>query len=120
MLILLFAIIGGGALWAKGVVIKTADGFKIKTTHTYYENKVSWGDGYIDHVADTPITGIAVLAIGDGWTYSTMTDEAGKFKIKVRASSPFKIQVSDGNEWIMYGSDIAGIQEGTTFSELKS
>ena len=120
MWIVLFAIIGGGALWAKGKVIKTDNGFKVKTVHTYFESKVSWGEGYNDHVVDTPITGIAVLAVGDSWTYSTMTNVKGEFKIKVKPLSPFKLHISDGNEWIIYETDIKGVPEGTTVSELPS
>ena len=118
MWIVLFAIIGGGVLWAKGKVIKTDTGFKVKTVHTYYHSNVSWGEGYLSHVANTPITGIAVLAVGTGWTYSTVTDVKGEFKIKVKPLSPFKLHISDGNEWIIYETDIKGVPEGTTVSEL--
>jgi len=118
--ILMIALIGGGALWAKGKVVKTDNGYKVKTVHTYYESKVSWGEGYNDHVVDTAITGIAVLAVGDGWTYSTMTNKEGEFKIKVKPLSPFTLRLSDGNTWLDYETEIKGIPEGTTFSELPS
>ena len=119
MLILAVMAVFGGVLYAKGKIVKTEHGFKVKTVHTYYENKVAWGEGYNDHVLDTPITGIAVLAVGDGWTYSAVTDANGVFKVKVEPSKPFKIRVSDGNTWVMYEIDIPGIPEGTTVSELK-
>ena len=119
MMILALLLIGGGILYAKGKVVKTDDGFKIKTVHTYYENKVAWGEGYNDHTQDSPITGIAVLAVGVGWTYSTVTDANGVFKVKVKPMQPFKIRVSDGNTWVDYETEMAGIPEGTTVSELK-
>ena len=119
MWIVLFAIIGGGVLWAKGKVIKTDTGFKVKTVHTYYQSNVSWGEGYLSHVANTPITGIAVLAVGTGWTYSTVTDVTGNFKVKVEPMKPFKIRISDGNTWIDYETEIVGITEGTTLNDIK-
>ena len=117
--IVMLMIIGGGALWAKGNVIKVEGGYKIKQTHTYYESKVSWGEGYNDHTDATPITGIAVLAVGVDWTYSAVTDVDGKFKVKVKPNAPFKLKISDGNTWAEYDSELAGIVEGTTFSELQ-
>ena len=119
MILIAMLLIGGGILYAKGKVVKTDDGFKIKTGHTYYENKVSWGEGYNDHVVDTPITGIAVLAVGAGWTYSTVTDATGNFKVKVEPLKPFKLRISDGNTWIDYETEIAGIPEGTTLNDIK-
>ena len=118
LIILGLIAIFGGIAFAKGSVIKTDDGFKIKQTHTYYEHKVSWGEGYSDHALDSPITGIAVLAVGDGWTYSTVTNTEGIFKVKVKAGQPFKIHISDGNTWSIFEDDISGIAEGTTLSEL--
>ena len=119
LVILMIALIGGGALWAKGKIVKTDAGFKIKTVHTYYQSNVSWGEGYLSHIADAPITGIAVLAIGDGWTYSTVTDSTGDFKVKVEPMNTFKIRISDGNTWLDYETEMAGIPEGTTFNDIK-
>ena len=119
MILVAMLLIGGGILYAKGKVVKTEDGFKVKTVHTYYENKVSWGEGYSDHIQDSPITGIAVLAVGAGWTHSAVTDTNGVFKVKVEADKPFKIRISDGNTWIEHETEISGIPGGTTVSELK-
>ena len=113
MIILAVMAVLGGALYAKGKIEKTNNGFKVKNVQTYYQNTVSWGDGYLDHSIDTPITGIAVLAVGTGWTYSTLTDETGLFKVKVEAGKPFKLRISDGNTWVEYPTEIAGVPEGT-------
>jgi len=109
----------GGVLFAKGKVIKTDDGYKIKQTHTYYQSKIAWGEGYNDHVAESPITGIAVLAVGVGWTYATVTDANGTFRIKVKPGEPFKLRMSDGNEWVEHETELPGIPEGTTVSDFK-
>lgn len=114
--IILAVMVLGGVVYAKGRVVKTDIGFKVKTVHTYYESKITWGEGYSDHVVDSPITGVAVLAVGAGWTYSTVTDSSGVFKVEVAAGKPFKLRVSDGNTWIEYDTEIPGIAEGTTGS----
>lgn len=108
----------GGALYAKGKVVKEPKGFKVVSVKTYYTSKVTWGEGYQDHVTATPITGIAVLAVGTGWTTSAVTDEVGVFKIEVEPAKPFKLRVSDGNTWVTYDVDIAGVPEGTIKSDL--
>lgn len=117
--IILAVLLIGGALWAKGKVIKTDNGYKIKKSHTYYQGKVSWGEGFNDHTANSPITGIAVLSVGDGWTYSTVTDANGVFKVEVKPAKAFKLRMSDGNEWVDFGTQIKGIPEGTTAGTVK-
>ena len=119
LIILAIIAIGGGILFAKGRVSKTDKGFKVETTRTYYQNRVIWGDGYTDHQATSPITGIAVLAVGTGWTYSAVTDATGLFKVEVKPDEAFTIRVSDGNTWIDYPTKILGIAEGTTKSEVE-
>lgn len=118
-IILMAIALASGALYAKGKVVKTENGFKVKQIHTYYENKILWGEGYIDHSADTPVSGVAVLAIGNGWIETTTTDPlTGIFKIKVEPGKPFTIKISDGNQLVDYETEIPGVPEGTTVSEL--
>ena len=114
----LLAILGGLA-WAKGNIVKTNTGYKVKHTNTYYASNVVWGDGYSDHIQDSPITGIAILAVGTGWTYSTITDKDGNFTVKVKADSPFTLRISDGNTWIDFEATIKGVAKGTTFKDIQ-
>lgn len=110
--------IAGGAVYAKGKVEKTDKGFSIKNVQTYYQNKASWGEGYSEHIAGTPMVGVAIIAVGDGWLYTTTTDNTGLFKVKVDAGKPFRLKISDGNILVDFDTELAGVAEGTTLNDV--
>ncbi len=109
------AFLGGGLLFAQSKITKTDDGFMFDSTkvHTWYESRIIWGDGYFDHDGGGAVHNTEVVAFGDGWEYSTTTDDNGNFKVEVKADSTFKIKASDGNQWAT-SKELIGVPLGTT------
>ena len=105
-----------GIAYAVPKIKKTDRGLEMVEVKTYYQNRVIWGDVYTDHTAYKGEFNTKVTAFGDGWKYSTTTDDTGEFKVEVKPALPFKIEVSDGNIWAT-SEENAGIQEGTTFDD---
>ena len=118
-LIALALVVGGGLVYAKTKIEKKDTGFVFTndTVHTYYMNRILWGDTYTDHKNNAPVHNTEVIAFGDGWEYSTTTDDDGVFKVEVRPNSVFKIKASDGNSWSVSGVQ-DGVKEGTTRNEV--
>ena len=106
----------GGMIYASTRVDKTSEGFIITRTKTYYQNRIIWGEGYTDHNGKAPVHNTEVVAFGDGWEYSTTTDDDGNFKVEVKADSPFRLKASDGNSWSI-SDELSGVPEGTTKDE---
>ncbi len=115
--IMLAVVVLGGFLYAKEMK-KTPDGFTIESdvVHTYYVNKIIWGDNYTDHTNTTPVHNTEVIAFGDGWEYSTTTDDNGDFKVEVKPGVPFYIKASDGNDWSV-SVEQPPVAIGTTFDD---
>lgn len=106
----------GGVLYAQGKLTKADGGFtlfsgKIKT---YYANRIVWGDIYTDHKNGKGAHNTEVVVWGDGWEFSTTTDDDGNFKVEVKPDSPFKIKASDGNVWSIFEGTLDGVPLGTT------
>lgn len=102
-IILILVIIGSGYAYAQSKIEKTDDGFvftKPIKVKTYYVNRITWGDNYFDHDDTTPVHNTEVVAFGDGWEFTTTTDDKGEFKVEVKPDVTFKIKASDGNSWI--------------------
>ena len=116
--LIMMLIFGGLFLHAKNnKIIKVNNVFLVIETKTYYQAKLIWGDNWVDHDNNTSVHGTKVVAFGDGWEYSTTTDDTGVFKVEVEADSPFRIKASDGNSWSMYEEDIKGIALGTILND---
>ena len=116
--VLVFLVLGG-AVYAQSKIQKTDSGFtftKEKEVKTYYTNKIIWGDVYVDHTSNNPVHNTEVVAFGDGWEYSTTTDDDGVFTVEVKGDSVFKIKASDGNDWSISDEQKA-IPTGTTLDE---
>ena len=90
-----------GGLYAKSKLVKSDKGIILKSdeVHTYYKSKILWGDAYADHEANDGVHNTEVVSFGDGWEYSTTTDDDGVFTVEVKANAKFKIKASDGNSW---------------------
>jgi len=101
----------GGLAYAGIKLHKTSKGIELKEVKTYYENKIIFSDS-------TSLYNTEVVAYGDGWEYSTTTDDMGIFKVEVNPNSRFKIKASDGHLWANTDYYIDGIEEGTTLSEV--
>lgn len=95
---------------------KTSTGFVITPDRvkTEYTNRIIWGDGWSDHNNTNPARGVVVEAYGDGWKYSTVTDEDGVFIVPVKANSNFTIRCSNGDSWAVYDGVLSGVPKGTT------
>ena len=95
---------------------KTPGGYKITQDRvkTQYTGNVIWGVGFGDHIKDNPVIGAAVIVFGEGWSYTSITDDKGLFIVRVKPDSPFKLKVSNGDIWAEYKNIIAGIPKGTT------
>ncbi len=114
------AVLGGGLLFAQSKITKTDDGFIFDSAkvHTWYESRIIWGGIYTDHEGGGAVHNTEVVAFGDGWEYSTTTDDNGNFKVEVKADSAFKIKASDGNQWAT-SEELDGVQLGTTKVDKK-
>ncbi len=95
-------------------LIKTTKGFNAKRVKTYYTSRIVWGDGYCDHNETTAFKNGVVIAYGDGWSYSAITDPTGKFKVEVKGNKEFTIKASDGSFWNVYNGTLPAIPTGTT------
>lgn len=112
-------VIGGGYAYAQSKIEKTDNGMvftKPIEVKTYYMNRIIWGDNYVDHDDKTPVHNTEVVAFGDGWEFSTTTDDDGVFKVEVKADSPFKIKASDGNSWST-SEEQKAVEVGTTMDD---
>lgn len=87
--------------------------FDQKKVKTQYSGTIIWGAEWQDHNESNPVRGTAVEVFGDGWSYTTVTDDKGYFLIPVRADKPFSIRASNGDEWATYNGTIEGVPKGT-------
>ena len=112
-IIIALFLIGGGIAYAK--ITKTDAGltFTSDKVQTWYENRIIWGDNYVDHKGQAPVHNTEVIAFGDGWSFSTTTDDDGSFKVEVKPDVPFKIKASDGNQWST-SEELSPVPLGTT------
>ena len=97
-------------------IVKTVKGFTItpKKDKTQYKSRIIWGENWIDHNTSSGVVGMAVTVTGNGWSYTTVTDDNGYFIVPVKPNSPFTLKASSGDEWCEYNGTIAGIPRGTT------
>lgn len=103
----------GTLAYGQSKIERTEDGFVLTDVKTYLESRIIWGDGYGDHDENSSVHNTEVIAFGDGWEYSTTTDDDGYFKVQVKPDVPFKIKASDGNQWNTVIKDLDPIPYGT-------
>ncbi len=99
-------------------LIKTTKGFNVNKVHTYYESRIIWGEGYCDHADTTAFKHGVVIAYGEGWEYTALTDDLGNFKVEVKPNSTFTIKASDGSYWNTYDGTLEAIATGTTKTDI--
>jgi len=113
--ILLLLVLAIGVIYAQGKIVKVEEGFQVfsNKVYTYYENRIIWGD-YIDHDEGGGVHNTKVTVWGEGWEFSTTTDDEGNFKVEVKPDSPFHIKASDGSRWAEFNGTLEGVPLGTT------
>lgn len=87
---------------------------KPKKVKTVYTHRIVWGSEWSDRKVGDPAIGIGVTVFGEGWEYTTITDNNGTFIVPVKANVPFMIKASGGHFWAEYNKTLAPIPKGAT------